>query len=469
MSVDVGDTVAVVAFTTRRTVVLFEQHQAGPGRMVAELPGGLLDADETPIEAAARELAEQTGHRAAALFPAGWEWNGADSTRRTHVVIAADCERTDEPQSVPSEMGIVREIPDDALIPHLLEGNLSDAGEAMRGLHVFARTAVPGPHLAPLRRRVRALLDPDAAPAPPPGPTSAWSARVGEVWEAADRDRPDRLRAAMTALVAERATDDPEALFERASVEDFLGDEAAAIPLYRAALEAGLADPLRSQAVIQLASSLRNVGDASGAIALLRGLPEDDPLAPAAGGFLALALHDDDKPTPALRAAVAALATQAPMYGRALAEYAGALHAPARIRVVSVALLVRDGWVLAEEYAATAARGAFLRAPGGGVQVGETAEEAVHREVREELGAGMEDAVLLGVTENIFQNESRLGHELVHVFAVRSAALEALPRDSRLPVLDGDTTVGWYRIDDLQRGGLPLYPPGLLDLARGQG
>lgn len=297
----------------------------------------------------------------------------------------------------------------------------------------------------------------------------AWEKRIAELWATADDRRPAELRTAMAALLVDRAGDDPAALFERASVEDFLGAEDAAIPLYRAALAAGLAGERRSQAVIQLASSLRNVGDASAAIAVLRRFPPDDPLAPAARAFLALALHDDDKPTRALRLALADLAPRLPAYGRAVAAYAADLRGREGIRAIAVGLVVRDGWVLAEEYPASASRGAFLRAPGGGIEFGETAAAAVRREIAEELGAVVETVSLLGVLENIFENETMRGHEIAHVFAVRSARLEGLPIGERLPVLDGETTVGWHRLADLRRGKTPFHPPGVRELAERRG
>ncbi|MFI8631981.1 tetratricopeptide repeat protein [Microbacterium sp. NPDC077663] len=292
---------------------------------------------------------------------------------------------------------------------------------------------------------------------------------IQAVWDVADNELPDELRAAMTEALSVHAVGEARALFERASVEDFLGEEAAAIPLYRRALDAGLHDPFRSQAVIQLASSLRNVGDPSGAIAALKGLDPSDPLSAAAAGFEALALHDDDKPVRALRTALGALAGEVPLYGRALRAYAADLRARPRIRVIAVGVLIHDGHVLAEEYTATAGRPAFLRAPGGGVQPGEAAEAAVRREIAEELGARVTETRLLGVLENIFDNEGTLGHEIAYVFELRSADLEALPRDDRLPVLDGETTVGWYRLDDVSGESPPFYPPGALDLARDRG
>lgn len=257
---------------------------------------------------------------------------------------------------------------------------------------------------------------------------------------------------------------DAEALFARASDLDAAGDERAAVPLYRDALAAGLSGESRVQAVIQLASSLRVLGDASGAIALLRTVPDDDPLAAAARAFLALSLFDDEKPAAALRTALEALTPTLPAYRRSLDAYAAELAAPARVRAIAVGLVVEDGWILAEEYAPNGRHEGFLRAPGGGIEFGESAATALRREFAEELDATVDAAQLLGVTENIFAAHGKRGHEIVHVFSVRSRDLSALPRGDRLPVRDSDTSAGWYRLDDLDRGVRTFHPPGALDL-----
>jgi 8-oxo-dGTP pyrophosphatase MutT (NUDIX family) len=257
---------------------------------------------------------------------------------------------------------------------------------------------------------------------------------------------------------------DADALFARAGDFDAAGDERAAVPLYREALAAGLSGESRVRAVIQLASSLRVLGDASGAIALLRTVPAGDPLAPAARAFLALALFDDEKPAAALQTALEALTPTLPAYRRSLDAYAAELAAPDRVRAIAVGLVVDDGWILGEEYPPTGRHGGFLRAPGGGIEFGESAVAALRREFAEELDAEVDEAHPLGVTENIFDAQGKRGHEIVHVFAVRSRALAALPRADRLDVRDSDTTVGWYRLADIRRGDLTFHPPGAVDL-----
>ncbi|UNK70269.1 NUDIX domain-containing protein [Microbacterium sp. H1-D42] len=138
-----------------------------------------------------------------------------------------------------------------------------------------------------------------------------------------------------------------------------------------------------------------------------------------------------------------------------------------RIRNIAVGLIVREGWVLAEEYAATDQHPRFLRALGGGIDFGELAEDAVRREFAEELGVDLSETRLLAVTENRFTLAGRRGHEIVHVFAIRCQELEAMPVEERRRVLDSRAVAGWFRLDDLGDDTLPFYPQGIVEIARG--
>ncbi|GAB3577444.1 tetratricopeptide repeat protein [Leifsonia lichenia] len=150
-----------------------------------------------------------------------------------------------------------------------------------------------------------------------------WQHRVDAVWDAAAETSDEETVARIDALVAARPTGDPSALFEAAGARDYAGREADAEPLYRASIAGGLADPQRARAVIQLASTLRNLGRAGESVELLRAElaahPEHE-LADAARAFLALALHDLGKHDEAV--AVGALAPHLPLYRRAVANYA---------------------------------------------------------------------------------------------------------------------------------------------------
>lgn len=163
-----------------------------------------------------------------------------------------------------------------------------------------------------------------------------WEAQIERYWERVDRARPEAALHDMRELVRLRPQHDPEARFELASVHDFLGQEREAIPLYEAALSDGLAGSRRSQAVIQLASSLRNVGRPADAAQVLMDHPVDENTRSAAQAFLSLVLHDEGNHEAALQLALLALAPTLPLYGAAIERYARALteHHTLKIRPI---------------------------------------------------------------------------------------------------------------------------------------
>jgi hypothetical protein len=166
-----------------------------------------------------------------------------------------------------------------------------------------------------------------------------WDERVARAWASIDdyEDREDEFRARIDGLAAERPDGDPVAAFERASAWDSTGHSDRAVPLYRWALEHGLTGYRRRRAVIQLSSSLRNLGQAETAVTLLEAERGTDPatldeqtraLADAISATLALCLADTGREREAVSVAVAALAAHLPRYQRSMANYARLLLDP---------------------------------------------------------------------------------------------------------------------------------------------
>ncbi|HSN31728.1 MAG TPA: NUDIX hydrolase [Ideonella sp.] len=63
--------VMVVALADDGRLVVERQYRHAMGRVMLEFPAGKIDADEPPFECAVRELAEETGYRAAEWARAG--------------------------------------------------------------------------------------------------------------------------------------------------------------------------------------------------------------------------------------------------------------------------------------------------------------------------------------------------------------------------------------------------------------
>lgn len=156
---------------------------------------------------------------------------------------------------------------------------------------------------------------------------STWEARLAELWQRLDQISESEFIAAMRKLTAELPEGDPIALFELGAAHDSTGFPSEAVALYEAALKAGLAGIRRRRVKIQMASSLRNLGQPEKAAQMLfeEQLQPSDELDQAVSAFLALALADLGRDKEALSLSLAALSTYLPRYNRSLARYAEAL------------------------------------------------------------------------------------------------------------------------------------------------
>jgi tetratricopeptide (TPR) repeat protein len=154
--------------------------------------------------------------------------------------------------------------------------------------------------------------------------TSDWEQRLADLWASIDDHTEEEFLAEMDKLVSELPSDSAVGAYERGSAFDSTGHSDLAVPLYRQALERGLDDGRRRQAVIQLASSLRNVGQAEESVALLTAEREarSDELDDAVDAFLALALVDTGREREAVSVALTALSRHMTRYQRSLANYA---------------------------------------------------------------------------------------------------------------------------------------------------
>ena len=131
--IETPDWSCVLAITTEGAAVLVEQYRHPIGRVALELPAGVLDPGETPSQAAARELLEETGYRAATMDPLGrLAMEPGRLTGYGHLFVARDATRVAEPSLDISEDISVRLVPVASL-----PGRIA-AGEMVHAVHVAA-------------------------------------------------------------------------------------------------------------------------------------------------------------------------------------------------------------------------------------------------------------------------------------------------------------------------------------------
>ena len=96
---DLSDWVNIVAVTPQQEIVCIRQFRFGSKRMELEIPGGAIEADETPLAAGLRELMEETGYQGKNAGIIGSVCpNPAIQQNRCYTVLVEDAVKTGEQQ-----------------------------------------------------------------------------------------------------------------------------------------------------------------------------------------------------------------------------------------------------------------------------------------------------------------------------------------------------------------------------------
>lgn len=137
-----------------------------------------------------------------------------------------------------------------------------------------------------------------------------------------------------------------------------------------------------------------------------------------------------------------------------------------RIRPLALCLFRHEGRILVGHAYDTVKQDHYCRPLGGGIEFGERGAEAIVREIREELGAEIEDVRRLGTLENLFTCEGEAGHEIVLIydamFADRSPYDQAVLHGHEQDAAVAAFTAEWKSLDELAAGSAQLVPEGLM-------
>jgi ADP-ribose pyrophosphatase len=99
-SIDMPDHAIIVALTAENLVVVERNYKHGPRQVCVNLPAGYLEPDEDPLEAARRELLEETGYVADQWsFLGAFAEDGNRGCGRAHIYLATGAQRVAAPDS----------------------------------------------------------------------------------------------------------------------------------------------------------------------------------------------------------------------------------------------------------------------------------------------------------------------------------------------------------------------------------
>jgi ADP-ribose pyrophosphatase YjhB (NUDIX family) len=143
---------------------------------------------------------------------------------------------------------------------------------------------------------------------------------------------------------------------------------------------------------------------------------------------------------------------------------------PPHIRTIAIGIFRKDDCIFVAEGYDPAKGETFYRPLGGSIEFGERGQEALVRELREEVKVEATNLRYLGAIENIFNFKGQTGHEIVLVYEGDFADDAIYKRAMVFGYEDGGGAFKavWKSVSEFGPQA-PLYPEGLIDMVMKNG
>jgi 8-oxo-dGTP pyrophosphatase MutT (NUDIX family) len=126
-----------------------------------------------------------------------------------------------------------------------------------------------------------------------------------------------------------------------------------------------------------------------------------------------------------------------------------------------------DGHVLLVRFVNPDTGEEFWTTPGGGVDTGETLEEAVRRELREEIGLDAELGPVIWTRREVYPWAGKTYDQPEQIVLVRTANFEPNPQIGRKGLVAEDVhELRWWTLEELEGSDAVFYPTRLAHFLR---
>ena len=129
----------ILAITKNQEAVLIKQYRHGVQDVLWEIPGGVVEAGEDPLQGVQRELLEETGYTASRFIQVGKVYpNPAFQTNTMYCYLALDAEKVTGQNLDDGEDIEVQLVPVDNLVPMIRAGEFPHALQVAALFHALA-------------------------------------------------------------------------------------------------------------------------------------------------------------------------------------------------------------------------------------------------------------------------------------------------------------------------------------------